>query len=465
MLNMKRNSLCLLITAALMSAASMNISASPVTTQTTAFTYQGQLNAAGALPNSEFQFTFTLYDAAVDGAIVAGTAPIEQPIQVINGLFTTDLNFGQIFNGTQYWLEIKVGSTLGNEEALAERQPISAVPVALYALNSPPGAAGATGATGPQGNDGAAGATGEMGPQGATGIAGAAGTAGATGATGNPGSAGEAGAQGLPGNQGTQGTAGNTGPQGPAGDFGPPGPTGATGSNGATGLSWQGDWAGVSSYALADAVAYNGSSYISLLGGNSGNPPDISTSAWTLVAQKGAAGATGPAGESGTGATGAPGEPGAVGATGPQGTAGEMGAQGATGAQGPGGADGAPGASGADGATGATGATGADGATGATGDSGTAGVRAGQVTVSVANGDPNPTSWTVTFSSAMVSANYSISLVSVGASSGIGMVSGGCVFNIESQTSTEFSFSCRSTEGMAAFPANTQFQYLAVPFQ
>ena len=86
-----------------------------------------------------YYFTFTLYDALTGGNVVG--APINQAIVVGNGgLFTTDLDFGQIFNGTQYWLEIKVGSASTNEQALAARQPINAVPVAQYALNTAPGA-------------------------------------------------------------------------------------------------------------------------------------------------------------------------------------------------------------------------------------------------------------------------------------------------------------------------------------
>src|SRR5690349_9956161 len=78
--------------------------------QTTAFTYQGQLNAGGTLPSGQtYYFTFTLYDALTSGNVVG--SPINQAILIGNGgLFTTDLDFGQIFNGTQYWLEIKVGA-------------------------------------------------------------------------------------------------------------------------------------------------------------------------------------------------------------------------------------------------------------------------------------------------------------------------------------------------------------------
>src|SRR5512141_2371146 len=115
---MKRKQLCAMVASVLISMAAMDMPAQ-ATPQTTAFTYQGQLNAGGTYPTGSYQFTFTLYDAPSGGAIVAG--PLQQNILVINGLFTTDLDFGQIFSGTQYWLDIKVGSTIQNEEALAAR--------------------------------------------------------------------------------------------------------------------------------------------------------------------------------------------------------------------------------------------------------------------------------------------------------------------------------------------------------
>jgi hypothetical protein len=132
---MKRHRFFAIIAWVLLSAMVTNAIA--LTPQTTAFTYQGQLNAGGVLPSGQiYQFTFTLYDALTGGGVIG--APINQAILVGNGgLFTTDLDFGQIFNGTQYWLEIKVGTTVANEQALASRQPINVAPVAQYALNSP----------------------------------------------------------------------------------------------------------------------------------------------------------------------------------------------------------------------------------------------------------------------------------------------------------------------------------------
>ncbi len=133
--------LFILILAIVLSAIAADVIAATVT-QGTAFTYQGQLNAGGTLPSGQtYYFTFTLYDAASGGSMVGAAIP--RSLLIGNGgLFTTDLDFGQIFNGTQYWLDIQVGIAANNELPLAARQPINAVPVAqyaLYALNTPPG--------------------------------------------------------------------------------------------------------------------------------------------------------------------------------------------------------------------------------------------------------------------------------------------------------------------------------------
>jgi len=134
----KHNRFLALIAWILLSVVATNAIAVP-TAQTTAFTYQGQLNAGGVLPSGQtFQFTFTLYDALSGGNVVG--SPIMRAILISNGgLFTTDLDFGPVFNGTQYWLEIKVGATVATEQTLAARQPINVAPVAQYALNSPAG--------------------------------------------------------------------------------------------------------------------------------------------------------------------------------------------------------------------------------------------------------------------------------------------------------------------------------------
>ena len=191
---MKRTRLFTLLAATLSLPLLCKPFAAAAATQSSSFTYQGQLNANGTLANGTYQFTFTLYNAATSGSVIG--SPIQQTIDVIGGAFATDLDFGSVFAGQQYWLDIQVGTTVANEQGMSARQPINAVPVALYALNSPAGAMGATGATGPTG---ATGATGVTGATGATGITGPTGATGATGATGPTGATGATGVTGPTG--------------------------------------------------------------------------------------------------------------------------------------------------------------------------------------------------------------------------------------------------------------------------
>ncbi len=120
-------------------------------------------------------------------------------------------------------------------------------------------------------------------------------------------------------------------------------------------MNFRGNWNANTTYNAKDVVFYNGSSWFSMVGPNHGNIPDVYSTAWTLVAQKGDkgdAGAGGPKGD--TGATGA------TGPAGPTGPKGDTGATGATGAAGPAGPTGPKGDTGA---TGAAGANGLDGKT------------------------------------------------------------------------------------------------------
>jgi hypothetical protein len=140
---MKRSHLNLLLAAIL--GALGDPGAATATPQTTAFTYQGQLNASGSLPADQtYTFVFTLYNAATGGMQVG--APVTQTIEVVNGLFTADLDFGLVFGTSQNWLEVSV-----NGQTLTPRQLVTTTPVAQYALSSPGGAIGPTGPTGPAG--------------------------------------------------------------------------------------------------------------------------------------------------------------------------------------------------------------------------------------------------------------------------------------------------------------------------
>jgi hypothetical protein len=65
------------------------------------------------------------------GSDQVGSTVSTPSFPVVNGRFTTDLDFPGTFNGLQRWLEVKVGT-----QVLSPRQPVNAVPVAQYALSS-----------------------------------------------------------------------------------------------------------------------------------------------------------------------------------------------------------------------------------------------------------------------------------------------------------------------------------------
>ena len=225
------------------------------------------------------------------------------------------------------------------------------------------GAAGPQGLTGPQGSPGPQGAPGRdgaQGPQGDRGLTGPQGVAGPVGLTwqgtyasatnyatndavawqgqtwlslhgtnhGNAPDAspldwallaaqGATGAQGPQGAQGTQGPQGSAGPQGAKGD---PGDIGPQGAEGHPGMQYQGAYSSATNYALHDAVAYAGGTWISLQAANHGNTPGLSPPWWQQIAAPGAQGSTGPQGAKGdAGDPGPPGPQGIVGPAGPQG--------------------------------------------------------------------------------------------------------------------------------------------------
>lgn len=102
-----------------------------------AFTYQGRLTANGQPVTGAVNASFALYDS-LDGGNVLGTQA-EPALAVSDGLFTVALNanneFGaNPFDGNERWLEITIEG-----QPLLPRQPITATPYALHALNAPDG--------------------------------------------------------------------------------------------------------------------------------------------------------------------------------------------------------------------------------------------------------------------------------------------------------------------------------------
>ena len=105
------------------------------------FTYQGKLNHNQEPVNGIFDFTFKLFDSELDGTNI-GLVVNQPAITVTGGAFSAELNFGpeaDIFNGQNRWLEISVrqsNTAISDFTTLQPRQPLTAVPYALYASNS-----------------------------------------------------------------------------------------------------------------------------------------------------------------------------------------------------------------------------------------------------------------------------------------------------------------------------------------
>ena len=107
----------------------------------TSWTYQGQLQRSGAAYNGTCNFQFSLWDAASAGFQQGSTQSINS-VNVVNGLFTVLLDFGDQFDdhfrGAARWLGTSVQcSGDGGFTPLDPRQPITAAP---YALSLRPGA-------------------------------------------------------------------------------------------------------------------------------------------------------------------------------------------------------------------------------------------------------------------------------------------------------------------------------------
>ncbi|HSY18812.1 MAG TPA: tail fiber domain-containing protein [Candidatus Acidoferrales bacterium] len=93
---------------------------------TTAFTYQGQLHDNGTNANGAYTMTFKLYDAVSNGNQI-GNAITTSPI-LVNGLFSANLDFGNVFSGAGRWLDINVAG-----DTLTPRVQVLPAPYAQFA--------------------------------------------------------------------------------------------------------------------------------------------------------------------------------------------------------------------------------------------------------------------------------------------------------------------------------------------
>jgi hypothetical protein len=97
----------------------------------TAFTYQGRLIDANGPGDGSYDFRFKLYDS---DDVQQGSAVDINDLDVIDGYFTTELDFGgSVFNGAARWLDIGVrpGDSTGSFTSLTPRQEVTPVPYSL----------------------------------------------------------------------------------------------------------------------------------------------------------------------------------------------------------------------------------------------------------------------------------------------------------------------------------------------
>ena len=110
----------------------LGFNTSGAVSQGTAFTYQGRLQQAGTPPTGLYDFQFGLWDSSASGtrsgAVLTATA-----VGVTNGLFAVSLDFGAVYNGTAFWLEIAARTNgAASYATLAPRQALSSAPFANY---------------------------------------------------------------------------------------------------------------------------------------------------------------------------------------------------------------------------------------------------------------------------------------------------------------------------------------------
>ena len=100
----------------------------------TEFSYQGRLVDNGAPANGHFDFEFNLFSGVSGGAQIA-PASVSEDVQVQDGYFVTQVDFGSVFDGSEVWLQVKVrpAESSGSFDILSPRQSITRAPQAMIA--------------------------------------------------------------------------------------------------------------------------------------------------------------------------------------------------------------------------------------------------------------------------------------------------------------------------------------------
>jgi hypothetical protein len=103
--------------------------------QTTAITYQGRLTDIGSPANGTYDLQFKLFD---DTDTQQGPTLTLDDVQVTDGIFTVQLDFGDVFDGSARTLEIAVrpGASSDAFTVLSPRQALSSTPYAVRSVTA-----------------------------------------------------------------------------------------------------------------------------------------------------------------------------------------------------------------------------------------------------------------------------------------------------------------------------------------
>ncbi len=116
--------------------ASLITSVQLVFAQGTAFTYQGQLTTNGVPANGLYDIRTGLYTTNTGGSL-ATVLYTNLAVPVSNGLFIISMDFGDVFTGTPYWLQIGVRTNgAATFMPLSPRQELTPTPYAVYATSA-----------------------------------------------------------------------------------------------------------------------------------------------------------------------------------------------------------------------------------------------------------------------------------------------------------------------------------------
>jgi hypothetical protein len=125
----------ILFTSCMATLCSLLVSLHSVCAQGTAFTYQGRLVDGGQPANgTNYNLAFLLFDMPTNGTQLASFGVVGPTVS--NGLFTVSLDFGDVFDGNQRWLEISVQKDGGGFTTLSPRQGIFPEPYSMFARNA-----------------------------------------------------------------------------------------------------------------------------------------------------------------------------------------------------------------------------------------------------------------------------------------------------------------------------------------